>query len=176
MKAIIGLVLSIVSWVVCPIIAAIAALLFARSSGKEIQDSGGLIDGAGFNTATRIIAWLNIGVFLVAGLVIAGLVALGAIFSGSSSPDGIAESFAPDSGVNAATGLPDGSYVMESPGVVSYGDGDCMFGNVGDGVEGLSTRDVFVYGQGPAQCPDLVSISAVYYDVVDGVATITRVE
>ena len=70
-NAIVGLVLAIVSWVVCPIIAAIVALVLAHSSDKEIKASGGTVGGSGLNTATRIIAWINIGVSIVAGLVIA---------------------------------------------------------------------------------------------------------
>ncbi|MGA0980791.1 MAG: DUF2510 domain-containing protein, partial [Candidatus Nanopelagicales bacterium] len=69
-NAVIGLILAIVSWVICPIIAAIVALVLARSSDKEITASQGRVDGSGLNTATRIIAWLNIGVSIVVGLVV----------------------------------------------------------------------------------------------------------
>ena len=62
-NAIIGLVLAIVSWVVCPVIPAIVALVLARSSTQEIARSGGAVGGAGLNTATRVISWINIGVY-----------------------------------------------------------------------------------------------------------------
>ena len=61
--------LAIVSWVVCPIVPAIVALVLARQSDREIRGSEGRVGGSGLNTATRIISWINIGVW---GLVIVG--------------------------------------------------------------------------------------------------------
>ena len=83
-KAIIGLVLAIVSFVVFPLIPAIVALVLAGKSGREIQASGGRLVGAGLNTATKIIAWINIGLSLlgvVAVLALFGLAVGGASFS-----------------------------------------------------------------------------------------------
>ncbi len=62
-SAIIGLVLAIGSWFLCPVILAIVALVLARSSTAEIEESAGRIGGAGLNTATRIISWINIGLY-----------------------------------------------------------------------------------------------------------------
>lgn len=62
-NAIVGLILAVVSWVICPVIPAIVALVLARLSSQEIERSNGAIDGAGLNTATRIISWINIGVW-----------------------------------------------------------------------------------------------------------------
>lgn len=69
-SAIIGLVLAIASWFICPVILAVVALVLARSSSKEIEESAGQIGGAGLNTATRIISWINIGLY---ALIIIGL-------------------------------------------------------------------------------------------------------
>ena len=168
-NAIVGLVLAIVSWVVCPIIAAIVALVLAHSSDKEIKASGGTVGGSGLNTATRIIAWINIGVSIVAGLVIAALVAFGVIFSAN-----VAATLDPT--INARTGLPDGSYVMESVGVRVNLIGECSYGDTAFTLDGVEVKEVTVYGTGPTQCPDIVEVGAVYFDVVDGVAEITRVE
>lgn len=62
-SAVIGLVLAIVSWAVCPVIPAIIALVLAHQSTREIQASDGAVGGAGLNTATRIISWINIGLW-----------------------------------------------------------------------------------------------------------------
>ena len=62
-SAIVGLVLAITSWVVCPIIPAVVALVLAHQSDREIETSNGTIGGDGLNTATRIISWINIGVW-----------------------------------------------------------------------------------------------------------------
>ena len=70
---IIGFVLSIVSWVICPVIPAIVALVLASQSQKEILASQGTVGGAGFNTATRIISWINIA-FYAAVIVSFGLI------------------------------------------------------------------------------------------------------
>ena len=168
-KAIIGLVLAILSWPLCPIIAAIPALILAHASDKEIAASEGRIDGSGLNTATRIVAWVNIAVYTVGGIVLAVLVAFGLIFT-SVNP------FSLDPTMNARTGLADGSYVMESVGVRVNLDGECSYGDMASTLDGIEVKDVTVYGSGPQQCPDIVEVGAVYFEVVGGVAVITRVE
>jgi hypothetical protein len=62
-NAIVALVLSIVAWVVCPIIPAIIALVFANKADKEIVVSNGWVTGAGLVTASKIVAWINIGLY-----------------------------------------------------------------------------------------------------------------
>lgn len=168
-KSIVGLVLAILSWPLCPIIAAIPALILAHSSDKEIAASEGRIGGSGFNTATRVIAWLNIAVYTVGGIVLAVLVALGVLFSANNP-------FTLDPTINARTGLADGSYVMESVAVRVNLDGECSYGNMASTLDGVQVKEVTVYGSGPSQCPDIVEVGAVYFEVVDGVAVITRVE
>lgn len=59
-KAVVGLVLAIVSWVVCPVIPAIIALVLASQSNKAIAASNGRLEGHGMNTATKVISWINI--------------------------------------------------------------------------------------------------------------------
>lgn len=68
-NAIVAFVLSLVSWVVCPIICAIVALVFASKAKKEIEQSGGWQTGSGFVTAAKIISWLNI-VLGIIGLIL----------------------------------------------------------------------------------------------------------
>jgi len=70
-NAIIALVLSIVSWAICPIIPAIIALVLAASAQKEIAAGQGRVQGQGLVTAAKIISWINIGLW-AAVIVIGG--------------------------------------------------------------------------------------------------------
>ena len=167
-NAIIGLVLAIVSWVICPIIAAIVALVLARSSGKEIKASQGRVGGAGLNTATRIIAWLNIGVSIVAGLVVIVLTVLGVIFAAN-----VASTLDPT--INARTGLADGQYSLDPSRRVNF-DNECSYRGTVSIPGNANVGDVTVYGTGPAQCPDLVDVTSVQFEVRDGVARIISVQ
>lgn len=167
-NAVIGLVLAIVSWVVCPIIAAIVALVLAHSSDKEIRASDGRVEGAGLNTATRIIAWLNIGVSIVAGIVVAILVAFGVIFSAN-----VAATLDPS--INARTGLADGQYALSPSTRINLID-ECSYGGTASMPGNPDLGDVTVYGQGSAECPDLTQVSVVFFEVRDGVARIISVE
>ncbi len=71
-NAIAALILSIVAWVVCPIIPAIIALVLASKADKEIVASNGWVTGAGLVTASKIVAWINIGLY-------AALIAIGVL-------------------------------------------------------------------------------------------------
>lgn len=167
-NAIVGLVLAIVSWVVCPIIAAIVALVLARSSSKEIAASDGRVGGAGLNTATRIIAWLNIAISIVAGIVIAALAVFGVIFTAN-----VAETLDPS--INSRTGLADGQYALNPSTRITLMD-ECSYGGTASMPGNANLGDVTVYGQGPVECPNLTEVSAVLFEVRDGVARIISVE
>ena len=65
-KAVIGLVLAISSWLVCPLITAIIALVLAGQSNRAIAASGGRLEGRSMNTATKVIAWINIVLSILA--------------------------------------------------------------------------------------------------------------
>ena len=82
-NAIVGLVLAIASWVVCPVIPAIIALVLAAKSQQEIRASQGRVGGDGLNLATRIISWINIGVWalLIVGF---GLITAIALLAGAT--------------------------------------------------------------------------------------------
>ncbi|MGK2957471.1 MAG: hypothetical protein ACSLFB_03525 [Acidimicrobiales bacterium] len=70
-QAIVALVLSIASFVVCPIITAIAALIVASSAIKNIEASGGAKAGVGMVQAARIISIINLVLMaLLAGFLI----------------------------------------------------------------------------------------------------------
>lgn len=172
-KAVTGLVLAIVSWILCPIILAIVALVVARSSSSEIAASGGRIGGAGLNTATRIIAWINIGIFIVVGIVVAGIAIFGGIFAASIAPPRV------DPQINSETGLPDGAHRMEPVVlVVSTGDECTYTGTVypPDNPADLNAPEVSVYGKGATECPDAEGVDVVNFEVVGGVARIISVQ
>lgn len=68
--AIAALVLAIASFVVCPVIPSIVALILASSARKKIAESGGTLEGESLCTAATIISWINIG------LAVLGIVAI----------------------------------------------------------------------------------------------------
>ena len=81
-QAIVALVCAIASWVVLPVLPAIAALMIARTAREQIASSGGRLTGDGMVTAAKVIAWAN----LVATLLVVLLLALALwLFAASSS-------------------------------------------------------------------------------------------
>jgi hypothetical protein len=76
-KAIVGLILAIGSWVVCPLVLAIVALVLAGQSNRAIDASGGRLEGRGINTATKVISWINIVLTVLA--IIVGIIFLVAV-------------------------------------------------------------------------------------------------
>ena len=81
-QAVIALVLAIASFVVCPVIPAIVALVLANNADAAIQASGGRKTGEGLTKAARIISWIHLGL-CIAGLVIVILIAVIAAASSS---------------------------------------------------------------------------------------------
>jgi hypothetical protein len=73
-----GLVVAILAWVACPIpfVPAVVALVLAGNAQRNIDASGGAKEGRGINTATKILAWINIGLWaLIAIFVVVAIVA-----------------------------------------------------------------------------------------------------
>jgi hypothetical protein len=58
--AIAAFILAIGSWVICPLIAAVVALVLAHVAGNKIDASGGRLTGEGLVRAAQIIAWIHI--------------------------------------------------------------------------------------------------------------------
>ena len=86
-NAVIALILAIVSWAVCPIIPAIVALVLANSAAKEIDASGGRIQGSGLVTASRIVSWVNIGLWAAVTVIGVFFVVLVAVAGGMGDPN-----------------------------------------------------------------------------------------
>ena len=74
-NAIIALVLAILSWVICPVIPSIIALVYANKADAEIAANPGRITGQGMSTAAKIVSWINIGLY--AALIVIGIIVLG---------------------------------------------------------------------------------------------------
>ena len=71
-KAIVALVCAIGSWVLFPVLPAIAGLLVGNAARRDIRASGGWLTGDGMVTAAKVVAWANIAVTLL-GAVLAVL-------------------------------------------------------------------------------------------------------
>jgi hypothetical protein len=80
--AVVALVLAIASFVVCPVVPAIVALVLANNADTAIQQSGGRKTGEGLTKAARIVSWINIGIF-VAAIVLVIIIAILAAASSS---------------------------------------------------------------------------------------------
>lgn len=65
-KAVVAMVMAILSFVVCPVILAVAALIVGGQAKSEIQASNGWLTGEGLVTGAKIIAWVNIALTVLA--------------------------------------------------------------------------------------------------------------
>ena len=82
-NAIAAPILSISSFVICPVIPAVIALILAGVAKRNILASGGTKGGLGLVTAARVIAWVNIA--LVAAFLVVLAIALVAVGRSSAS-------------------------------------------------------------------------------------------
>jgi len=83
-SAIVALVLAIASWVVCPLVLAIIALVFASKADREIASAGGALQGGGLSTAAKILSWINIGIY-IAILVVMVIILIVVVIAGAWS-------------------------------------------------------------------------------------------
>ncbi|MQA83192.1 MAG: DUF4190 domain-containing protein [Streptosporangiales bacterium] len=84
--AIAALILSIASWVICPLIPAIVALVLGRNSKRSIAESGGMKTGEGLVKAAVIISWINIAFYVLVTIVVIIAVIVAATQAGAASP------------------------------------------------------------------------------------------
>jgi hypothetical protein len=80
-NAVAALILSILSWVICPIVLAIIALVLAAKADREVAASNGTVTASGLALTAKVVAWVNIGVS-AAGIVIGIIVLLIALAAG----------------------------------------------------------------------------------------------
>jgi hypothetical protein len=71
-----ALICAIASFVVCPVVPSVVALVLAQHARNRIDDSMGRLTGTGLVTAARVIASIHLGIVMLAllGLTIAGIV------------------------------------------------------------------------------------------------------
>jgi len=81
---IVAFVLSLISWIACPIVFAVVALIFAMKADKSISTSVGQVSGGGLLLAAKLVAWINIG-FWVAVLIIGGCIGIVLLLAGAGS-------------------------------------------------------------------------------------------
>lgn len=79
-NAVAALVLSILSWLLCPVLPAIVALVLAGKASRDIQASNGWLTGSGMVTWARVLSWVNIA---VVGVLFIILFAVGAMIGGT---------------------------------------------------------------------------------------------
>lgn len=82
-----ALIASILSWVLCPLIPAIVALVMIPGAKRKIDSSGGRLTGDGLLTAAKWISWINIGLWALMIVGFGVLIAIGVATSPDSSSD-----------------------------------------------------------------------------------------
>ena len=60
-----ALICAIGSFVVCPAVLSIVALILAQNARNRIDASGGRLSGSGLVTAARVVAWVNIALVVL---------------------------------------------------------------------------------------------------------------
>jgi hypothetical protein len=78
-SAVAALVCSIVSFMFCPVIPAIAALVIAPGARRKIDASNGRLTGLGLLTAAKWISWINIVLCVGFTLLFIVLIVIGAM-------------------------------------------------------------------------------------------------
>lgn len=76
-RALAVIILAVTSYLLCPVIPAIAALVMAGGADREIEESRGQLTGSSLVTGGRILAWINIALVVIGGAVIFGLLLWG---------------------------------------------------------------------------------------------------
>jgi hypothetical protein len=77
-NAIAALCLAIGSFVFCPVVLAVVALVLASNAKKSIAASGGTLTGESLVQVATIVSWINIGLFVLGVVLVIILVAIGA--------------------------------------------------------------------------------------------------
>jgi hypothetical protein len=80
--AVVALVAAIASWVICPIVPSIVALVYAGRARRAILASGGALTGSGMVTAARVLAWVHLVLAAVLLVVLVVLIAAVGVRSG----------------------------------------------------------------------------------------------
>ena len=87
--AIIAVVLAALSFLQCPLVLAVVALVVARAAEEDIAESNGWVTGAGLARGARIAAWINIGLSVVLVLAFAVAVVVAVLQAPSGGGSGV---------------------------------------------------------------------------------------
>jgi len=68
--AIASLVMGIVSWFFCPLVAGVLAIIFGYLGRRNIRESNGALQGEAFCTAGLVLGFINLGIILLVVLII----------------------------------------------------------------------------------------------------------
>jgi hypothetical protein len=93
--AIAAFICAVASFVVCPVIPAIVALVLVPTSRQKIETSGGMVQGLGLLTAAKIVAWLNLALAAAVLALIVALSIASAVRNGSNASALLGGSVAP---------------------------------------------------------------------------------
>jgi hypothetical protein len=96
------------------------------------------------------------------------LTVLGVIFAANVAPT-------LDPSINAKTGLADGQYALDPSRRLRVNE-ECSYGGTVSIPGNPNVGDVTVYGTGPVECPDVMQVNSVLFEVRDGVARIISVQ
>lgn len=77
--AVISLIMGILAWIFLPVIGSITAVITGHLAKKEIRASGWALTGDGLATAGLVLGYIQLGVIVVAGVVIILLAIAGPI-------------------------------------------------------------------------------------------------
>lgn len=75
-RALWALILALLGWIMCPVVAHIVALVLANQSLRAIRESNGWLTGEGMANAARIVA--IVGLVLSLGAILVGVIAVAA--------------------------------------------------------------------------------------------------
>lgn len=82
-----ALIASILSWMICPVIPAVVALVMIPGARRKIAESHGRLTGEGLLTAAKWVSLINIGFYLLLAGLLVVLVVIGTLADTSSSSD-----------------------------------------------------------------------------------------
>ena len=79
--AVASLVLGIVSWFFCPVVAGVLAIVFGYIGRRNVRESNGALQGEGFCTAGLVLGFINLGIALLAVVIVLIVVIIAAASS-----------------------------------------------------------------------------------------------
>lgn len=82
-----ALIASILSWMFCPVIPAVVALVMIPGAKRKIAESHGRLTGEGLLTAAKWVSWINLAFYGLLAVLLIVLIVIGTIADTSTSTD-----------------------------------------------------------------------------------------